>query len=222
MEKHFYLEKMDIIDLPTVACNIYPVLCSLADFETDNWFQISLDNLSKMSGMNIQTIRKGMEYLQTAKLLQRKKTTEGTRHFYIYRIKFIRRKKIKDYKGWYIVFFTSIIDSGIWAKLSPRAKTLYLVARSVAKFDYELYMESELPFGDHAFRMEWMEKEYLFRRWDAIIDHPFSNLCRLAGIESTNIKQPMQQLRKYKLLKKVDNNFYKVYLRPKIPEHNPK
>jgi hypothetical protein len=196
-----------------------------------------------MAGTNIQMAARGIKELVDGKytlttidreeskvtpLLIRQKTTEGTRHYYLYKVGFIRKDMMKHWKGKYFVFFTSIIDSGIWADLTPRAKALYLIMREVARFDPELYTLIEY---DGQFELEGAEAsdfyntdQYRKRKWD-ICEMSLAEISRIVGIASSNIQQVLNQLEYYRLVERMDNCF-KVYLRPRIRENpymeNPK
>ena len=103
LNRHFYFPKFNPgfrITQPAIA--IYPVLCVQADFEYNNWFQISQNNIATMAGVSINTVSKGIKDLQCYKLegepfLEKQKNTEGQRHFYVYRINFIRKNEIEEW-----------------------------------------------------------------------------------------------------------------------------
>jgi hypothetical protein len=202
---------------------VYPVLCSRANFEHNDWFQFSQDNLAKQAGVSVDTIHKGTRELVDGKykltkesdpLLEMKKTSEGPRHFYLYRVTFIRKDMIERWKGEYFLFHTCIIESGVWSNLKPRAKALYLALRSVAIQDYQLYRDIEHENG-----FDWMTPydEYLRdRNWD-VVDCPLAELGRLVGINVTNIKLPLQQLERFGLVERIDR-WWKVYLRPRLEQ----
>jgi len=233
MNRHFFFPKIfgpglfgDQWSKASIA--VYPVMCSQANFEHNDWFQISQENIGKMAGIGGGTVQKGIKELVDGEyklkttdengkgtavpLLEVKMTSEGTRHFYLYRAGFIRRNMIPHWKGDYFLFFACLIDSGIWAKLKPRAKALYLAMRSVAVQDYELYRDVETDNG-----FEWMTShdEYIrTRKWD-VVTIPLAELGRHAGVNVTNIKAPMKQLEKYRLVERIDK-WFKVYLKPRI------
>ena len=140
------------------ALQVYPVLCSRANFEENKWFQLSRENIAKMAGISHPTVSKGIEDLleytindkgNKIPFLEMKKQTEGKRHFYVYKISLPRKDEIKKWRGQYFIFHTCIINSGVWAILKPRAKLLYIAMRMKAFFDADLYSEIEL---------DWLEK----------------------------------------------------------------
>ncbi|MGB4002547.1 MAG: hypothetical protein WBL59_06725, partial [Bacillota bacterium] len=160
------------------------------------------------------SVRNALKELENAELLIKEKVTEGSRHFYIYRVGFFYKPildKARQYGG-SIYFYNCIIDNGIWAELKPRAKVLYLTMRAVAKQDIELYsvIEGEDYGGD------WTGVNYddyiRNRKWD-VCDISLSKLCKLAKIERTNLTPILEELERYKLIERVDR-WIKVYLRP--------
>ncbi len=220
MVKHFYFPKFIVLnklkrflafDMTKAALAVYPVLCSWADFEKDEWFHCSRENISTMAGITINTVEKGIENLILNSLLERKKVTEGKRHFWLYRITFIRKGSIEKNKGDFFIFYTCIIHSGVWAKLTPRAKSLYLAMRSTAKLDFKIYceIEEQVPFDNQL----GYEEFYQMRKWD-LCDSSLSELARLVNITSINIQNTIKQLEQYKLIEKIDQ-WIKVYLRPR-------
>jgi hypothetical protein len=233
MDRHFYFPKIFNpgafgSNMSKAAIAVYPVMCSRANFEHNDWFQISQENIAKMAGVSEPTVSEGVKHLVdnkyvmtttdeaenniTIPLLERKMTTEGTRHFYLYRAGFIRKDMIHLWKGQYFLFYTCLIDSGIWANLLPRAKALYLAMRSNAKQDYQLYRDVEEENG-----WEWMTsyEDYLqMRKWDVCIT-PLAELARRVNVDVSDSKNVLQQLEHCKLVERVDR-WFKVYLKPKI------
>lgn len=234
MERHFYCPKGFVsltyfsvdrwgfefctnnrLSLPAIA--VYPVLCSLADHVSNEWFQISRENIAKMSGLSHKTVDKGLENLTHLKLaddplLEREKRTEGKRHYYVYKVGFVRKDMIAVNKGNYFIFHTCIIDSGIWAQLSPRAKALYLAFRTKAKFEAEFYAD----FYDISLSelLPIYNEDYKDRKWD-VCRTSLAELCRMVGIESSNIKEALGQLEYHRLIE-YNESHSKIYLIPKI------
>lgn len=228
MEQYVCLHKLRKnfhLSLPAIA--VYPVLCVNADFEQNNWFQISQENIAKMAGISINTVSKGIKELEDVELLERKKQTDGKRHFYVYRIEFIRKGDIQEARGDYFTFHKCIIDSGVWADLKPRAKALYLAMRSKAEFSVAFYLEIEYPdiyFGHYKDKLEVMSnildhgEGYRNRKWDLCME-PLSKLCELGDISRSNLTEPLNQLMHHRLIEHLDeyiNSVFKVYLKPKI------
>lgn len=210
------IPKSVILDygLSKEALAIYPVLCTKADFEKNNSFQISQENIAFYSGVSESKVRRAIAELEGAEFLSKEKITEGTRHFYVYEVAFYRRPELEanEQRGDAIYFYTCIIDNGIWAELKPRAKVLYLTLRAVAKQDIELYsvIEGENYGGD------WNGVNYddyiRNRKWD-VCDISLSKLCKLVKIERTNLTPILEELERYKLIERVDR-WIKVYLKP--------
>lgn len=201
-------------ELSKAALAVYPVLCSEADFEKDEAFQISQKNIARFAGVSENSVRNALKELENAGLLTKEKVTDGPRHFYVYKVTFYRRPELEanEQRGDAIYFYNCIIDNGIWAELKPRAKVLYLTMRAVAKQDLELYsvIEGEDYGGD------WTGVNYddyiRNRKWD-VCDISLSKLCKLAKIERTNLTPILEELERYKLIERV-GRWIKVYLKP--------
>ncbi|WP_028574536.1 helix-turn-helix domain-containing protein [Desulfonatronovibrio hydrogenovorans] len=231
MEKHVYLPNLPekfFQHMSKSALAVYPVICSKANFEWDAWIQLPQEHIAKMAGLSIDTVAKGINnlvakgYVHVGKdeieipLLRRQKVTEGARHFYIYKAGFIRREQMQTCKGTYFIFYTCIIDSGIWAKLSPRAKALYLAMRSKANFDPEIYsMVENVDLDGMALNDLYnIDGQFRNRKWD-VCELSLSELCRFADIGRSNIKPVLDQLEHYRLAEWMEPVF-KVYLKPQI------
>ncbi|MEX0998796.1 MAG: hypothetical protein WD000_02380 [Thermodesulfobacteriota bacterium] len=224
--RFFFFPKFDedfCMSLPSIA--IYPVLCLQSNFEQNKWFQISQKNIASMAGIDVNTVRKGIKDLEKKSFigepfLEKHKQTQGTRHFYVYAVNFIRKDYIEEWEGEYFTFHKCIVDSGVWANLKPRAKALYLSMRMSAHFNAMLYIEIEDLELDYATKDVYEVVEgsnYLDRKWD-ICNCTLVDLCRLVDITPTNIKPILEQLENHRLIERVDNNkiLFKVYLKPRI------
>ena len=228
MERHFYFPKIlgpgpCGSTLSKAALAVYPVMCSRANFENNDWFQLPQEAIAKMAGVSIPTVGRGIKHLIDNKyrleisggelpLLERRMTTEGTRHFFLYRAGFFRKDLLAHSQGGCFIFHTCIIDSGVWAQLKPRAKALYLAMRSVALQDYETYRAIEDGNG-----FEWMTTydEYLkMRKWD-LVNTPLAELGRLININMDDANVFLKELERCRLVERVDR-WHKVYLKPKI------
>jgi len=238
MKKFFFImsgfEQMKNLSLNAIA--VYPCLCSQANFEKDDWFAISQQNIAKMAGISVNSVMVGINDLirfnygyndeDGVKIkipfLEKKKETDGKRHFMIYRVGFVRKRMIVQWDTKFI-FYTCIIDSGIWGKLEPRAKALYLTMRSTAKFNARLYCKVE---GITYLEEDYNDEGYRNRKWD-VCNKSLSELCRMVGggldddnnkgkgMSSSNIHIIVKQLEHYGLIEKVNNQFM-VYLKPLI------
>ena len=109
--KHFYFPRLIMEKgLSKIELALYPVLCSLADFRESNWFQVSIANLAKLSGMSTTTVQKALTYLtgdiviqgqnreifysgddaKKVSILESKLVTVGSRHHNEYKVEFFR------------------------------------------------------------------------------------------------------------------------------------
>jgi predicted transcriptional regulator len=204
--------------LSKAALAVYPVLCSKADFDQDSSFQISQDNIALLTGISIAAVKRATDELEEAGLLIREKVSEGSRHFYVYSVYFIRRPMLEkeEHKGNKVFFYTCLVEGGIWAKLKPRAKALYLALRVSAEQDLELYSSIESSeSGEFYEPMEY--DEYIHnRKWD-VCSLSLAELCRLANIAAGDIQPVLAELehRRLRLIERV-GRWTKVYLKPRI------
>ena len=221
MYKHFCFPKMFGPDglgqeMGKREIAVYPVLCSRANFERNTWFQLSQEAIAMMAGVSVDVAASAINDLagrefEGKPLIEKKKTTERERHFYLYHVNFIRKHMIPEYKGNYFKFYTCIIDKSIWARLSPRAKCLYLAYRNHAEQNIEIYCEVE-GFYYNTSSQEGYNDYYAERAWD-LCTVSTAELCGYMGIEHTNIQGVFKQLEKEYLIEKF-GRFVKVYLRP--------
>jgi len=110
LEKHFYFPKSIVTEfqLSKIALAVYPVMCLKADFEDDNWFQIPQEEISVKAGLSINTVHKALLELENKDLLKKVKRTEGKKHYYVYKIHFIRKDFIEKYQNEYFTFNQSV------------------------------------------------------------------------------------------------------------------
>lgn len=174
MEKFFYFPKsyFQEINISKPAVALYPVLCSLADYKKEKFFQISIKNLGVYAGLSEPQVIKGIKDLQNIKmnngkaLLEIKQIQRKERRLNTYNIKFDRRGKDEG-KSCSFPFHVCIIDSGIWAKLPSACKAVYLSLRINSEWaewaengkealeeykarDYEVYAGSLQRIADNA------------------------------------------------------------------------
>ena len=228
-ERRVFLPKLfgtSGVKLSKAAVAVYPVLCSLADFEKDGWVQVSQENISAMAGISIPTVRKAMHDLRGVEYTAKKvgKKLEGTiakqfgsplvryrthikekRQFYLYRVGFFRKAMLRGWRGNYHPFHPCIIESGVWAKLPPLAKALYLAMLCNAEQHHELYCKVE------GVQRLTVEKYYERRKWD-VCWTPLTELARQVGY-SKNPKIHVEQLVRYGLVERV-GKWFKIYLKP--------
>lgn len=225
MNRHFYIPKefTRLEDLTKSAVAVYPVLCSMADFEENKWFHISRENIAKIAGITPITVDRGILSLMDCQfsfgspVLRRELFTEGKRHFYNYKVTLIRKPMMEDHRGEFFIFHICIVTSRVWAGLSPRAKALYMVMRSMAKFDYEAYRyekDLEWTYDADEIRNAYAEG-YKDREWD-VCHVSMAELCRWVNINASHTGEVIKQLEHNRLIEFIDNGIYKVYLKPSM------
>ena len=200
--------------LSKAALAVYPVLCSEADFEKDEAFQISQANIALFAGVSENSVRNALKELENAGLLTKEKVTDGPRHFYIYRVDFFRKPMLDKTRqqGGAIYFYTCIINNGIWAELPLGAKAIYLFLRAEAKQDLDIYSEIEgIMTGEFYEPMEY--PEYIKdRKWD-ICEASLTEISKAVRVERSKIGASLEALERFRLIERVDR-WIKVYLKP--------
>ncbi|MDD4274271.1 MAG: hypothetical protein PHG14_11155 [Desulfobacter postgatei] len=229
---------------PLAAFAVYPVICSRVDFRNhERWMKISMEEIAKKAGhKSVSTTSNAIKHLieagygmtksiegeikQRYPLIERKKVHEkvpkGEKRVWEYRAGFIRGDMIKrrktDDEARYFKFPTWIIDTGLWAKLKPRAKALYIALRSCSRFDEKLYagLENGVPF-DQLDQIEFDLEEYKARKWE-VCNTPTTRLCRMVNIDGSDIRKIVDDLEETGLVEKIDR-WWKVWLMPN-PDKN--
>lgn len=212
MEKFFSIPRSLFLqnEFSLGELSIYPVICGEQNHKDQAFTQIPLEIISSKSGVSIPTVLKAIELLdnkevviynkidtETRVLLLRQKHTEGQRTFWLYLSWFLRQDEIDKYKGEQFFFYTSLIESGIWSKLNPRAKALYLIMRSVSEFDFQEYCNAE----DIAYHEFNAEEIYRRRKWE-VCRIPISTLCKRLNISRSRINMAVAELERYGLVVK--------------------
>jgi len=201
---------------------VYPALCVNADYEKNEWFQVSQETLSKQAGLSVPIIiktiegmvnRPPIEYLREGNftpILERKLHQLGQRRYYLYRVFFIRKDEIELLKSDAVFFFYNhIIERGIWQKLNPRAKALYLLLRAYSKFDFRTYCD----LTGHSNYETYSEKIYKDREFE-FCEVPIKTLCDHHKISYSNIGSSCKELEKAGLIERY-NKITLVNLRVK-------
>ena len=216
MDSFRAIPKSVILDygLSKAALAVYPVLCCEADFEKDEAFQISQANIALFAGVSENSVRNALKELENAELLIKEKVTEGSRHFYIYRVGFFYKPildKARQYGG-AIYFYNCIIENGIWASLPLGAKAIYLFLRAEAKQDLDIYSKIEAIMTEEFYEpMEY--PEYIRnRKWD-ICEASLTQISKAVRVERSKIGAYLEALERFRLIERVDR-WIKVYLRP--------
>lgn len=116
----------------------------------------------------------------------------------------------KGEKGRAFFFYRGIVDGGIWSKLKPTARSLYLVMRYFSRYD--AYEDENFDGVDD------FDECYANRKWE-LCNAEVGELARYAGINRHTVTEAMKSLQKNFLLERhVDNNIElisKIYLIPK-------
>lgn len=199
-------------NLSKPALAIYPVLCSETDFEKDKTFQIPQKEIKEWAGISESSVRKGIEELENVGVLHREKITERIRHYYIYKINFIRKAELNANKGKIIYFYTCLIRNGIWAKISLPAKILYLILRTEAKQDWKEYAYIEGEEYDGDFQGLNHTKYIQTRKWD-ICHLSLMEMSKKANVDRGSINKILEELEAATLAERI-GKWTKIYLKP--------
>lgn len=195
------------------ALAIYPVLCSMANFEIDKPFQKSQKEIGYFAGISAPTVKIGLEELEKYGIITSNKA-EGYRHLYWYEVDFVRQSRMKKEKGNFVYFHTSVIESGIWASLKSRAKVLYHTMLCNATLDLDYYcLVMEHETGEN-YELNEFDEYLQNREWD-VVNLSMAKLCKQAGISGTNYKDILEQLEYHRLADRYADIF-RVWLKPNL------
>jgi len=228
MRERLYLPKRyGVIDNAKplrAAIAVYPTLCMQAAHEGGDWVHLSLENLAKMAGISIPTARKGVDNLtqwvgvkvkkhrgkeQIVSTFPLLEIRRGRRN--AYKVGYVKRELVKEWRGNYFAFHTCIIESGVWASLSLLAKAVYFHMRICAEQDFDTYFATE---GDLPFSPQDYQQYYKQRKWDSFYGTP-AYLAKQIGCNYDLLRtDTLKQLSSYGLAEQMGGMF-KVYLRPK-------
>ncbi len=190
------MDKDVLKSLSTTAIVIYPVLCFLSDFKKHNKVQISIENIGVYAGIKSWiTVEKGLKELKAHGLINAEKIIQK-RRYWIYDVVFVRKSQIKDRKPEdYITFYVCTIESGIWARLTPKEKHLYIILRTLSKFDYQHYKDNKNDTDHLPFQEAYTEREYeiYFDKW--------VKLAKEANMDVNTIKKALRRLENNNLIK---------------------
>lgn len=194
------------------ALAVYPVLCANADFKRESMKHLSLKNIAKKAGLSVPTVIKAIKELCDAELVEKEHHTEGQRTFCKYDAVFIRENDIESLKGDQFFFYTYIIESGIWAELTLRAKALYLAMRSTSKFDFMDYCDVE----NYSYHEGNSEEIYKDRKWEECKES-LSSLCSMIGMSDVSIGKVTKQLIKWGLIDETSDLGFTGYIVYQFP-----
>ena len=207
------------------AIAVYPALCMQAAREGGDWVHLSLENLARMTGVSVPTARKGVVNLtqwvavkikkhrgkeQIVSTLPLLEIRHGRRN--AYKVGYVKRELVKEWRGNYFAFHTCIIESGVWASLSLLAKAVYSYMRICAEQDFDMYFatERDLPFSAQDY-----QQYYKQRKWDSFYGTP-AYLAKQIGCDYDLLRvDTLKQLSSYGLVEQMGGMF-KVYLQPRM------
>lgn len=208
-------------DLSKEAKAIYPVLACNADFRQNKSFQLSLKNIGRMAGIKSHAlIRDAIDELEGSDYVKKQFIIED-RRYYIYECNFQRSSvpEKKQNTEDVIYFYKCIIDTGIWADLSPRQKLFYLGLRAEAKIDPDYDEKIRSLLGDYDYYIDEAYKEYYRKREYDYWVGSARKLCDRIGISSVNLRNTVTAPLEWNgLSKQKPSNYWsahEVYLIPK-------
>jgi len=206
------------------AIAIYPALCMQAAREGGDWVHLPLENLAGATGVSVPTAKKGVINLtqwvavkikkhrgkeQIVSTLPLLEIRHGRRN--AYKVGYVKRELVKEWRGNHFAFHTCIIESGVWAKLTLLAKAVYFHMRICAEQDFDMYFatERDLPFSAKDYQQYYKQRE-----WDSFYG-TLAYLAKQIGCDYDLLRtDTLKQLSSYGLVEQMGGMF-KVYLRPK-------
>ena len=222
-------------EIPLNALAVYPVFCSQADLYKNKQFHVSMQEIAKLSGLKkTETVSKAVESLnckefrpgdnKSITLLKVKKDKSQGRPRNFYKVGFVRSlmNKQKIFQDSSYKFLAGIVTSGIWAKLSPRAKALYMAMREFSKPDlpwraeYGFLTCTDSGFADKHEAYNNKLEEYKNRQFD-LCTNSLTFLCNAVGMSSSNIgRTALSELEEAHLVKRIEDEKYRfmVFIKP--------
>jgi len=146
MNLHVYIPKFlkhSIQDWGLPSFALYPVLACRANYYEEMGFQISRDNIKKLTGMSLNSVDSGIGALLGSKadnrpILKREADNKEGRDFYKYNVLINRISTKQGQNPKSAMFHRALVDSGVWASLPLRCKALYFALRQVSYWDPDI------------------------------------------------------------------------------------
>ena len=213
-EKFYYIDNaFALYKFSKRAMCVYPVICTFADFDEPKWFHMSIRNIGKFAGMGNEATEAGLWELQQKGKLLRKKVQKGSESRWEYKL------EMDVVEGKQFIFYTSIVECGIWAKMSQRAKAAYLVLRSIAKFDIYTYAavedENVSPKGIQEDLIE--AGKFRYRKFD-VADVYMTWLSEVIHVNYRDMKKVFNELEKYGLAEYGTDGYHLVTVYPTLDQ----
>lgn len=212
------------------ALAVYFVLCSRADFRKDKWFSMQQEEIGRLCGLSRETVSKAIKQLEEKEIVKSKKVSNGNRVFYAYKVKFERRNS-NERGNANISFYTGIIESGIWASLSPRAKALYIGMRLISSIDivmayqtnsnenngYQWNEPDDWRSHNLSFALIAENPQWIVNRQCDYCSDSLAKICSTMKISTANIgTTALLELTQNGLVVKIQSGYrFEVYLKPK-------
>jgi len=191
MYKHFYIKK-EIASLNRYEIAVYLALCAISDFEKNIYKPITINYIAHIAGVSKDKVRENIQYLKEKNLLKVRIPDGSSVHQY--KVKFIRKtRKTKD--GEIITLSTALFETGVWSKLTPSAKQLYLVLRASSHYPLEAIMLFNEIDGYEV--DEWV-RENVFPCFK--INKTINHAAKQYGFSSTSLMRAKKELKDAELL----------------------
>ena len=204
---------------------VYPVLCVFSDFNEKKPIHISQKNIGTYAGIKSSaTVDQAIGTLHKLGWIKRFKQTKDGRRLWYYNVNFIRANKQKELSPVddYFIFRTWIVKKGLWAKLSNKAKSLYLGLLANSK--NEIWTDDVDRYDGRAI---WRSPDGVI--YDLLIEQEFKNalavrnwsdfhgsikeLCEIIGISPDGASKALKELEKVGLIEVVAKIDYRgLYL----------
>ena len=207
-----------LTEMTASAKGIYAALCCLSDFLVEKQIQVSIENIGVYTGLSDwTTIKKGLDELSSLHLIRGEKII-NKRQYWIYSTDFIRKSDLENYqvREWF-PFYSCIVETGVWAKLTPKAQSLYLTLRALAEFELE---STDSDYGESLRGGDDFVSFYKNREYDSYAS-TWANLSNQSGIHYTSLKLLIAQLEEYGLVSLADwttSCILNIYFRPSITQ----
>lgn len=217
-KKHFIVDRdMMGYSWSKATKSVYTVLCSRVDFGRPmEVVQISQAGIAKYAGVGVRAVRDSIALLEEEQYIRIQAVATDDARFNTYQVYAPSWSEKENKQSQYFVFYTSLIETGTWARLSLSAQMVYLAMRALGDHSWEVW---ELINQDPQRAGDGEYQEWLSTRLSDYVACPLSMIARTAGIAKTGtVTRAVEELVERELVCWHDG-FYQVAFQPDVFEY---
>ena len=212
--------------LPLSTKSIYPVIGCHAG--KNGIAYPGQESIAALSGMDVDTVRKGVEYISDIPSIELKERYTGRG--------VLQRKwefpKINNYNEKIFSFYRAVLESGCWRMLrkecrSEAAHAVYCTLLAHGWFEFDLYAEvrsrideKEVDLNEREF-FDLDDGRYPYRDYDFVFVDEVQRMAYLSGVSEKTYRKAIEALKEVKLLEPIPEEFYhkpvcRIFRKPPI------